>query len=122
MTELSGLEQFADRLHPAVLDDVRLWEGDPILGKIHAALSGHTNLKRFMDTWAEAIVARHLLARGCRLRFEIPTPAGRACDFEVTAADGTFYLHVKRVHTERPARRRLTISSSQFIQRVWLAS
>ena len=43
----------------------------------------------------------------------------KACDFEVTARGESFYLHVKRLDTEQPARRRLTISSRlRYLERI----
>ncbi len=119
MTELGGLDQFAHRLNPAVVADIRKWSGDPALGKLYAGLTGHTNIKSFMDTYAEAIVARHLLQRGCEIAFEVPTPGGKACDFEVISGEHRFYLHVKRVDTDQPNRRRLTISSRlRYLERI----
>ena len=78
MSDPGALDRFAPHLDPAVIDDIRGWRDDPTLGPLYAGLNGHTSLRSFLDTWAEAIVARHLRARGCDLRFEVPTPRGRA--------------------------------------------
>lgn len=119
MTSADGLEIFADRLNPDVVEVVRSWDGDHALADLQLSLRGHTDLKPFLDAYAEAVVARHLLERGCTLAIEVPTPSGRACDFEVVAGDEIFYLHVKRVHNDRPAHRRLTISSRlRMLERV----
>lgn len=119
MTDIGGLEKFAPRLHPAVLADINQWVGHGELGKLHARLNGHRTLKSFLDTWAEAIVARHLLRRDCELKLEVPTPGGKACDFQVTAGADEFYLHVKRLDTQRPAHKRLTISSRlRYLERI----
>jgi len=104
-----ALDEYAAELNSVVIDEIRGWKGHPELGRILGNLRSHTNRKAFFDTLAEATVARHLLARGCRLRFEVPTPLGRRCDFEVKAPqeggpERTFYLHVKRLDSDRPVR------------------
>jgi hypothetical protein len=111
MSERGSLEHFGPRLDPAVVADIRAWADDPALGKLLASLDAHVTIKSFLDTYAEALVARHLRQRGCALEFEVPTPRGRACDFRVEHGGQSFYLHVKRLDTERPTGRRLTISS-----------
>lgn len=85
------------------------WRGHPELSRVLTALESHTNRKAFFDTYAEAVVARHLAARGCELRFEVPTPAGRHCDFEVKLGHHRFYLHVKRLDTDVASHRRLAV-------------
>lgn len=116
-----GLEEYASELNPSIIAEIRQWEGHPELGRILTNLRSHTNRKAFFDTYAEAMVARHLLARDCQLRFEVPTPQGRRCDFEVRpsgnhASDHLFYLHVKRLDSERPMRnpRQLLAISSRL--------
>jgi hypothetical protein len=119
MTEIGGLEQFAPQLHPAILADIESWADDDELGKLHAALTAHRTAKSFLDALAEAIVARQLLRRGCRLKIEVPTPRGKACDFQVITDALEFFLHVKRLKTDRPGRRKLTISSRlRYLERI----
>jgi len=119
MTRIGGLEQFGSRLHPALIADIKQWSRDHPLAKLADGLNGHTSLNRFLDTCAEAIVARHVLRRGYQLQMEVPTPSGKACDFAVRADGGDFFLHVKRLDTERPTRRRLTISSRlRYLERI----
>jgi hypothetical protein len=102
--ESDGLTRFSDELNASVVDDVLKWDDHPELFRIVRALRSHTNCKAFFDTFAEAMVARQLLARGCELRFEVPTPQGKRCDFEVRHQGTTFYLHVKRLDADRPMR------------------
>jgi len=102
---------FRSELHPAVLGDVQSWEHDDELSGLLAKLRSHTERKPFFDTWAEAVVARHLRRRGCALRFEVPTPHDRRADFEVSRDDQRFYLHLKRFDTDRPPHKHLIISS-----------
>ncbi|MCA9286258.1 MAG: hypothetical protein KDA22_13620, partial [Phycisphaerales bacterium] len=48
-----------------------------------------------------------------------PTPAGRTCDFEINADGDPVYLHVKRLDTDRPAQRQLTVSSHlRYLERI----
>src|SRR5437867_8927718 len=111
MAKRGGLELFGDEVNARVLAEVLRWRDDPELGQIAFALGAHTNRKAFMDTYAEAMVARHLRSRGCDLRFEVPTPAGRRADFEVRRDDRKFYLHVKQIDTDRPVGKKQRISS-----------
>lgn len=115
MTDADGLTLFADEINPGLVARMRPWEGDSNLGRLWSALRSHTERKAFLDTYAEALIALHLTARGCRLRFEVPTPRGRRCDFEVERGELKFYLHLKRLDTDRPARnprKLLEVSSS----------
>ncbi len=110
----SPLSSFANELNQQVVQEILEWRWKPSLRRLLSALESHTNRKAFFDTYAEAMVARHLLAQGCDLTFEVRTPAGKHCDFEVRADGQVFYLHVKRLDTNRPphnARRMMTISS-----------
>lgn len=105
-----GLQLYEGQLHPDVVNDIRGWSEHPELGALFASLEAHTKPKTFFDTYAEAIVARHLQRQGCELRLEVKTPAGRSCDFQVQQGDNRFFLHVKRLYTARPGRRKLAIS------------
>src|SRR5204862_2202146 len=109
MLKPGGLEQFGAEVNPHVLREIRSWRGERELRPIVAALEAHTERKAFFDTYAEAMVARHLLARECDVRFEIRTPTGRTADFEVSRGDVKFYLHVKRIDTDRPVTKTLRI-------------
>ncbi|MCZ6834785.1 MAG: hypothetical protein O7G85_03330, partial [Planctomycetota bacterium] len=106
-----GLKLHHDLLNPKVVEDIRRWRDHPELGLLYANLQAHAKKKIFFDSYAEAMVARHLLMMGCDLRFEVETPKGKTCDFEVTSPEGQFYLHVKRLYTDRPTEKKLTISS-----------
>ena len=114
-----GFERFGDQLDRSVVEEIAGWAKDPELGKLHASLQSITDREKFLNSYAEAIIARHLLARDCRLRVEVTTPAGRSCDFEVTAGSGRFFLHVKRLKTDRALRRKPTVSSRlRYLERI----
>jgi hypothetical protein len=98
---------------PELLAAVDGWRGAHPLARLRESLLAHQRegkLKRRRDVLAEAMVGRHLLAAGCDVAFEVPTPAGRTCDFRVSDGDRVFYLHVKRL-AGRVRDRTLTISS-----------
>ena len=114
-----GLERFRPDLDPAVVDEIAGWADHPELGKLCASLQAIGDQEKFLDTYAEAMVARYLLARACRLQVEVLTPAGRTCDFQVTGGGHDFFLHVKRLNTDRPVRKRLTVSSRlRYLERI----
>ena len=114
-----GLERFRAELDSAVVQEIAAWEGDRELGKLYAGLQAIADREKFLNTYAEVMIARYLLARDCRLRVEVLTPAGRSCDFEVTSGGRRFFLHVKRLNTDRPGQRRLTISSRlRYLERI----
>ena len=105
--------------HAEVMTDVMAWRDHPVLHELHLAMTGHTEPARFLDSYAEAIIARHLIARGAAFRMEVETPNGRACDFEVDFEGRRLYLHVKRLKSDRPWRRKLTISSRlRYLERI----
>lgn len=116
---VGGLDRFGDRLNPAVADEVASWRRHPELARLVASLEAHTAETAFFDVYAEALLARHLLHHDCGLRFEVPAPTGRHCDFEVRHGDRLMYLHVKRVHSEREPPSRLTISPRlRYLERI----
>ncbi len=117
--EATGLDLFRGELSPAVLDEIERWQADGELGKLRTSLRSISDRDKFLDTYAEAVIARHLLSRGCRLRAEVLTPSGRSCDFEVTAGGIRFFLHVKRLNTEQATRRSVTVSSRlRYLERI----
>ncbi len=114
-----GLDRFQDGLDQAVVDEIHGWASDPELAKLHASLQAIRDREKFLDTYAEAMVARHLLSRDCSLRVEVLTPSGRTCDFEVGHGGERFFLHVKHLNTDRPVRKRLTVSSRlRYLERI----
>ncbi len=114
-----GLDRFQEGLDPAVVDQIHGWASLPELGKLYASLQAIHDLEKFLDTYAEAMVARHLLSRDCKLSVEVLTPSGRTCDFEVKCGDERFFLHVKHLNTDRPVSKRLTVSSRlRYLERI----
>ncbi len=104
-----GLAQFQSELNDHVLRDLLTWRADPELGRVLWALENHSSRKAFFDTYAEAVVARHLIQHGCEVRFEVPTPTGRRSDFEVRSRRHRFYLHLKRLDTDVASHHRLSV-------------
>lgn len=114
-----GLALYGAELDPSVAREIQGWAGHPELGRLHASLQAIRDREKFLDAYAEAMVARHLSARGCALRLGVLTPSGRTCDFEVASAGQVFYLHVKRFNSERGVRRHLAVSSRlRYLERI----
>lgn len=107
---ISGLDRFAPDLHPAVLGRVRGWTDVPGLRGLLDSLEAQQRPRRFMDLWAEALVADRLVQHGCDLDTEVVTPSGRTCDFRVRRGGQEWYLHVKRLHEDESGMRRLAVS------------
>lgn len=119
MSPSGGLKQFRDLINPAVLDDILSWDEHPVLGKLAANLRAHKGRKAFLDTYAEAAIARRLVRFGCELEVELPTPQGKRADFRVLADGLEFFLHVKRAETGRSVRKKLTVSSRlRYLERI----
>ncbi len=97
-----GFHLLADELNPSAVKSILAWRDHPELGRLLTKLLSHTSRKAFLDSFAEALVALHLLSKGCQLRCEIPTPTDKRSDFEVRHGKEIFYLHVKRVDTDLP--------------------
>ncbi len=119
MAPNGGLKKFGKMLNPAVVEDIMTWRDHAELSKLLNVLEGHLGRKAFFDTYAEAIIARHLLRHNCQVRFEVPTPQGKRADFQVTLDRQEFFLHVKRVKTGRSVRKKLTVSSRlRYLERI----
>jgi hypothetical protein len=115
----SGLERYRRSIHDALYADIASWRGHPELSALLETLESITDADQFSNALAEAMVAHHLLRHGCDLRFEVRTPSGRSCDFEVRLDGQLFYLHVKRISTERPTEHNLTVSSRlRYLERI----
>jgi hypothetical protein len=108
------LHLFADELNESVVREILEWRHHPELDRLVSKLLSHESRKAFFDAYAEALVARHLLKHDCQVRFEVETPQGKRADFEVHYRSHQFFLHVKRLDTQRPphsSRRAIRLSS-----------
>lgn len=115
----TGLDLFRAELDPTIVEQIAQWQTDPELGKLSVGLQAIADREKFLDNYAEAITARYLLDRQCRLRVEVMTPSGRSCDFEVSVNDQRFYLHVKRLNTDRAVQEHLSVSSRlRYLERI----
>ncbi|MFO0873324.1 MAG: hypothetical protein U0575_05060 [Phycisphaerales bacterium] len=93
-------------MHHTLADElvatIRGWRGDAELSRLAERVLALPRDAWTLDEAAiiEAIVAQHLRERGFRVRFEVPTPRGRSCDFEATSdalGARVLALHVKRL-------------------------
>jgi hypothetical protein len=107
----NGQVRFELPLPERMVREIDSWTNHRHLAKLRDSLYAHSDEHTFLNACAEAWVAQHLLHRGCDLRFEVPTPSGKQADFEVRRDGQVFYLHVKRLETDQPAMRSMTVSS-----------
>lgn len=112
MTQRSnGLPHFEVPLRAAMVREIESWAEHPQLAQLRESLHAHSDEHTFLNACAEAVVAKHLLAAGCELEFEVPTPSGKQADFQVSRDGERFFLHIKRLDTGSPTEKLLTISS-----------
>ena len=100
-----GLSRFEKDLHPDLVERVRGWAGISGLSRLLESLESQGSRRPFMDHWIEAMVADRLHRRGAELETEVETPAGRTCDFRVRYDGAEWFLHVKRLRSERRGRK-----------------
>jgi len=105
----SGIELFEKRLHPAVIADIKAWSQDSELSKLLEKLQSLNDAQHFLNHYAEVMVARHLIKRGCKLEVEVPTVNRRSADFKVSKDDHTFFLHVKRLNVDEETQKEMKI-------------
>ncbi|MHC4479139.1 MAG: hypothetical protein ACYTEL_26235 [Planctomycetota bacterium] len=104
-----ALEAFADRLKPEVVEQIKSWSHHPELCKLRAKLRSVKEGQRFLDHYGEALVARHLLKKACKLAVEVPTANGRNADFAVTKDSYTFFVHIKRLNVDQETEKEIRI-------------
>jgi len=97
----TGLEIFEGILHPEVVAEIRGWANHPELSKLLHTLESRKDQEPFLDIYAEAMIARHLINKGCELRVEVKTPEGKGADFKVSKDSSIFFVHVKRSNFDR---------------------
>ena len=78
----------------------------PELGKIIDELDRRDQWQRFLDTYAEALIARHLRRQGCELRVEVPTRGRKLADLRCTRDGCSFLIHIKRLNDDKDSQRR----------------
>lgn len=120
MSELTGgLKQFQHRISDAMAHQIVAWKAHPELRKLALDLESLTDETKFMSRYAEAVLARHLIHHECTLQIEVPTPAGKTCDFAVETNGLLFFLHVKWFNSDRPMRRAMMVSSRlRYLERL----
>ena len=96
----SALDARANRLNQRVVEDIKSWSNHPELSKILRNLQSAQG-QHFFDFYSEAVVARHLLQKGCELVVEVPTPSGRTADLQVSMGGSRFYAHIKRLNPDK---------------------
>lgn len=114
-----GLKQFRHLISDSMAEQIVAWHAHPEMRKLAHDLESLTDETKFMSRYAEAVIARHLIQNECTLQIEVPTPAGKTCDFGVSTNGFTFFLHVKWFNTDRPMRRAMMVSSRlRYLERL----
>ena len=104
-----GIELFKKRLHPTAVAEIKSWAENPQLSKLLQKLESVSDAQHFLNHYAEAMVARHLIKNECRLEVEVSTVNGRSADFRVSKDNNTFFLHVKRLNVDEQTRKEMKV-------------
>jgi len=109
----SGLLRFGKKLHTDVIRDIRSWENDPVLSKLYKTIDSQNDWQRFLDHYAEAMVALHLIKRGYQIvKIEAPTKNHKRADFEIAKGIETFFAHIKRLNFNENTSEELNITDT----------
>lgn len=95
-----ALRHFAKRLHPDDVAAIRAWSKREKLAGLLTDLQKAVEWERFLDHYAEAMVALHLIRLGCELEYEVPTVNRGKADFRVSQGSDIFFAHVKRTNLD----------------------
>ena len=106
---MARLKIYEDRLAPNALAEIREWAEEPELSKLLRALEAARDGQRFLDIYAEAMIARHLRRFGHELYYEVETTANRMADFRVKEGNADFFLHVKRLGVDKESQKETAI-------------
>jgi hypothetical protein len=87
-------------LHPNVVAEIKSWATHPELSKLLSDIESQTKYERFVDHYAEAMIAIYLLNKGCELQYEFPTVNNKSADFRVGNNNNIFFLHIKRINLD----------------------
>jgi hypothetical protein len=91
----SGLHLFEKHLLPTDVGEIRGWSGHAELSVLLGRLESMKKWEQFLDCFAEAKVALHLIRQGFELQYEVPTVNGLKADFR--ASRGTSIVEYCRV-------------------------
>ena len=107
----SGLEIFEKNLHPEVVAEIRGWTKHPELPKLLKKLESMKDWEQFLNHYAEAMVARHLISQKCEIKVEVPTKNGKSGDFKVSKGSDSFFVHVKRLNFDEEMQHDFNVST-----------
>lgn len=107
----SGLKKFEKDLHPEVVAEIKGWVNHPELSKLLKKLRSIKDWEQFLDHYAEAMVARHIIRQGCELQVEVPTANSKNADFKVSKGSDTFFIHVKRLNFDEEMQHDLNVGT-----------
>jgi hypothetical protein len=106
-----GLDLFAKNLCPDDVAKVKGWSKHPGLSALLTKLDSMKKWQQFLDHYAEAMVALHLMRQTCELEYEVPTVNGRSADFKVSKDANVLFAHIKRVNLDAATAKHLRIAT-----------
>ena len=109
-----GIDLFGHQLCPSVVDEIVSWEAHPELGKLFRKLQSLNDADKFLDHYAEALLARCFVHRGLNIEIEAVTPNGKKADFRFIFDKQLVCVHLKRLRTETKIQEQLRISQRLF--------
>jgi hypothetical protein len=93
-----GLALFVKDLHADDVAEIRGWSTRPGLLALLTKLNSMKEREQFLDHYAEAMVALHLIRQACELEYEAPTVNRKSADLKVSKGRNVFFAHIKRVN------------------------
>lgn len=94
----SYIDVFRPYLNAEIVEDILSWDHDKELSKLVDKLNSIRNPQQFLDHYAEALIAKYLLKKGCVLKVEVPTQNNKRADFLVSISNHIFFAHIKRLN------------------------
>ena len=92
------IQQFGDKLPGHIRELLNKLSTIPELTGLQQSLSTSTDIDRFFDIYAEAVIADHLLCRGWKLAYEEGDPNSKKADFKLIKGSDIVFLHIKRLN------------------------
>ena len=108
----SDFKVFEKNLHSEVVQEIKGWTKHPELSKLLRKLCSIKDWSTFLNHYAEAMVAFHLIRHDCEvLGVEVTTINAKTADFKISKDGEIFYVHIKRLNWDEETDKDLKIGS-----------